>query len=204
MPAPAASEPSESARTAEGRDDAGASPRVPSLFELFAGFSQVGISGFGGVLPFARRMLVEQRRWLSEREFVDVLSLGQFLPGPNIVNVSIVVGRRFHGPIGSIVASSGLMLFPTLLIIALGIAYRTHGDLPGVRALFVGVAAAAAGLVIAMGVRMARGIVGSWWQIGIMAAAFVAIALLRWPLGWVVLGLMPVAFAFAWRDTRED
>ena len=78
---------------------------TPTLRELFFGFMQVGVSGFGGVLPFARRMLVEERRWLTADEFNEVLSLGQFLPGPNIVNVSVIVGRRFHRVAGSIVAN---------------------------------------------------------------------------------------------------
>src|SRR5260370_38542884 len=85
-----------------------------SSTDLFVGFLKVGMSGFGGVMPFARRMLVEERRWLSEREFTEVLSLSQFLPGPNIINVSIIVGSRFAGPAGSLAASLGLMLMPFL------------------------------------------------------------------------------------------
>src|SRR5689334_2339669 len=92
---------------------------TPSRRALFVGFLIVGMQGFGGVLPFARRMLVEQRRWLSEREFIEVLSLSQFLPGPNIVNVSIIVGSRFRGPSGAAAASLGLMLMPFLIVLML-------------------------------------------------------------------------------------
>src|SRR5665647_1519263 len=95
-------------------EDIAASPAVTTR-ELFVGFLQVGLSGFGGVLPFARRMLVDKRRWLTELEFNEVLSLSQFLPGPNIVNVSIIVGRRFQGPIGALAATLGLMLMPLIL-----------------------------------------------------------------------------------------
>lgn len=180
-------------------------PRVaPSCRELFIGFALVGISGFGGVMPFARRMLVEQRRWIDEREFLDVLSLCQFLPGPNIVNMSIVVGRRFHGPRGALAASGGLMLLPFLLILVLGTLFRAAGEIAGVRAAFGGVAAAAAGLVVAMGARMARPILDSWWQIAVAALGFVAIAVLRWPLVWVVVGLVPVGLVFALRDARRS
>src|SRR4249920_2159002 len=95
------------------------SPLSVSTTELFVGFLKVGMSGFGGVMPFARRMLVEERRWLTEHEFIEVLSLSQFLPGPNIINVSIIVGSRFAGPAGSFAASIGLMLMPFLIVLAL-------------------------------------------------------------------------------------
>src|SRR5579883_667798 len=86
--------------------------RKVGLGELFLGFLSVSLSGFGGVLPWAHRTLVEERRWMREAEFLDMLSLCQFLPGPNIVNVSIYVGSRYHGPLGAAVAFSGLMLAP--------------------------------------------------------------------------------------------
>ena len=173
---------------------------APSRRALFFGFLRVGISGFGGVMPFAHRMLVEQERWLAESEFVDVLSLSQFLPGPNIVNVSIVVGRRFGGPGGAAAAFTGLIFMPFLIIIALGAAYSTFGQLPHVREAFAGVAAGASGLVIAMAMRMARPLRNTAWQVGIAMVAFVAIALFRWPLLWVLFGLAPVALLLAARE----
>src|SRR4051794_27919677 len=88
----------------------------PSCAELFTGFLGVGLQGFGGVMPFARRMLVEQQRWLGEREFIEVLSLSQFLPGPNIINVAVIVGRRFRGVAGAASAAFGLMLMPFLIV----------------------------------------------------------------------------------------
>lgn len=151
-------------------------------------------------MPFAHRMLVEQEHWLAESEFVDVLSLCQFLPGPNIVNVSIVVGRRFGGPSGALAALTGLILMPFLIIVALGAAYTTYGQLPHVREAFAGVAAAAAGFVIAMAMRMARPLRRTAWQVAIAMVAFVAIALLRWPLLWVLLGLLPVALLLSARE----
>src|SRR6476620_11825523 len=91
--------------------------------ELFIAFLKVGVSGFGGVLPFARRMLVDERKWLTEMQFNEVLSLGQFLPGQNIVNVSIMVGRRFQGIAGSLAATLGLMLLPLAMILSLAALY---------------------------------------------------------------------------------
>jgi chromate transport protein ChrA len=96
---------------------------VPALKELFLRFTQISLSGFGGVMPFARRMLVEERRWLSAEEFTDVLSLCQLLPGPNIVNVAVCVGARYHGVRGAVAAFAGLMTAPFFIMLALGALY---------------------------------------------------------------------------------
>src|SRR5215831_10674154 len=114
-----------------------------SLSELFFGFLKVGVSGFGGVLPFARRMIVEERRWLTELEFLDVLSLSQFLPGPNIINVSIIIGRRFGGVTGSLAACGGLMLMPLVIVLALATLYAQVAQIDAVRGAFTGVSASA-------------------------------------------------------------
>src|SRR5574343_1295737 len=94
------------------------SPR-PDLRALFLGFSAVGLSGFGGVLPFARRMLVEQRRWMSAEEFNAQLGLCQFLPGPNVINLAVVVGKRYQGVAGAIVAPLGMLAGPFLIVMLL-------------------------------------------------------------------------------------
>jgi chromate transporter len=180
----------------------GAHAAPPSRRALFLGFLIVGMQGFGGVLPFARRMLVEQRRWLTEREFIEVLSLSQFLPGPNIVNVSIIVGSRFRGPSGSVAASLGLMLMPFLIVLALAAMYAQFAAIEAVRGATNGVSAAATGLVIAVGIKMARPLNGVVWQIAMAALTFVAIALLRIPLLWALAILAPVSIAIAWRMQR--
>ncbi|MDQ6618940.1 MAG: chromate transporter [Pseudomonadota bacterium] len=169
----------------------------PDTRALFIAFLKVGVSGFGGVMPFAHRMLVERERWLDEREFIDVLSLCQFLPGPNIVNMSIVVGRRFDGARGALVSALGLIVAPMIIILVLGALYRVAGGLPFVKGAFGGVACAAAGLVLAMAMRMGRSLRGSVWQIVVAVLAFVAIAVLRWPLVWVLLGIIPLALLLA-------
>ena len=161
-------------------------------------FMKVGVSGFGGVLPFARRMLVDQRKWLTEAEFNEVLSLGQFLPGPNIVNVSIMVGRRFQGAGGSLCATLGLMLLPLAVILALAALYGELAQFERVRSATTAMSAAAAGLMLSVGFKMARPIQRTPWQLGVVAVAFVAIGILRWPLLWVLAGLVPLAFGIAW------
>ncbi len=173
---------------------------LPSVRELFLAFLRVGVSGFGGVMPFAHRMLVEQERWLDEREFVDVLSLCQFLPGPNIVNISIVVGRRFAGPRGAIAAFTGLIMLPFCIIVTLGFLYTRFGGLPHVREVFGGIASGAAGLVIAMAVRIARPLRASKWQATLALVAFLAIGVLRLPLVWVLAALIPTGLFLAHRE----
>ncbi len=172
----------------------------PSVRELFLAFLRVGISGFGGVLPFAHRMLVEKERWLDEAEFVDVLSLCQFLPGPNIVNISIVVGRRFAGVRGAIAGFTGLIMMPFCIIVTLGFLYMSFGQLPHVREVFGGVASGAAGLVIAMAVRIARPLRASKWQVTLALVAFLAVAVLRLPLVWALAGLIPAGLLLASRE----
>ena len=163
----------------------------------------VGLQGFGGVLPFARRMLVEQHRWLTEREFTETLSLSQFLPGPNIVNVSIIVGNRFRGPMGSIAATLGLMLMPFVIVLALAALYARFADLAAVRGATDGVSAAATGLIIATGLKMARELKGIPWHVAMCALTFIAIALLRLPLLWVLAALAPISVVIARRMLRR-
>jgi chromate transporter len=170
-----------------------------TLGALFLGFLRVAASGFGGVLPWARLMLVEERGWLDDREFTDVLGLSQFLPGPNIVNVSIVVGARFHGVRGALVAFAGLMAVPVALVLVVAVLYARHGGLVPVQGALAGVSAAAAGLVVAMGIRMAA---PYRWHPGpalFALLAFVAVAIVRWPLPCVLLVLAPLGIAAAWK-----
>ena len=166
---------------------------------LFVGFLKVGLTGFGGVLPFARRMLVEQRRWLTGPEFNEVLSLAQFLPGPNIVNVSVIVGRRFHGKLGALAATAGLMLMPLVIVLALATIHAQFAHVDAVRGACNAVSAAAAGLMLSMGLKMGRAIERTPWQIGIAAVVFVAIGLLRFPLLWTLAVLVPISVAIAGR-----
>ncbi len=168
-----------------------------SLRELFAGFFQIAISGFGGVLPWARRMIVEQRAWLNDAEFNEMLSLCQLLPGPNVVNLAICVGARFQGWRGSLVTFGALLVVPFCLVIGAGALYVKYGDLTTVRGAMAGVSAAAAGLVIAMAAKMARSGIDGLRGGFVAAAGFSAVALLRWPIGWVLLGLIPASLILA-------
>ena len=173
----------------------------PGVGELFLRFTQVGVSGFGGVMPWARRMLVEERRWLSAEEFNEALGLCQLLPGPNIVNMAACVGTRFRGARGAFAAFMGLMCAPFAIVLVLGALFTQYGDVPAVASAFRGVSAAAAGLIVAMGLKMAA----SPRLRSVMAvfalAAFVGIALVRLPLGVFLLAAAPASIAAAaWRS----
>jgi chromate transporter len=173
---------------------------VPTLSELFLAFLGVALQGFGGVLPWAHRMLVERRRWYNEREFAEALALCQFLPGPNIVNLSVIVGARFRGLAGAASSFAGLVGAPLVIMLMLGALYARYGELETLRGALAGLAAAAAGLVVAMAARLAAPLVRER-EIPALAfalLAFAAVGLLRFPLYWVVFALAPLSVGYMW------
>ena len=172
----------------------------PRLGALFGNFFLVGVLGFGGVLPLARRMIVEQRRWLSAAEFNDVLSLCQFLPGANIVNVSVALGGRWHGPLGALAAIVGLLAAPIGIVIALGAVYLRYRDVAPVAHGFAGLAAAASGLVLATALRIASPLRTRPRAMLVAAVALGALALLRLPMLPVLIVLVPASIALNRRD----
>jgi chromate transporter len=172
----------------------------PGVTELFVRFTQVGASGFGGVMPWARRMLVEERHWLTDEEFSEMLSLCQVLPGPNIVNMAVCVGTRFRGARGALAAFFGLLSAPFAIILVLGALFTQYGELPAISAAFRGISAAAAGLIVAMGLKMAASRRLRSPMAAFALAAFVGVALARFPLGAFLLIAAPASVAAAaWR-----
>ncbi len=178
-------------------------PTHPSVAELFMGFFMAGISGFGGVLPFARRMIVEERRWLTPAEFTDMWSLCQFLPGPNIINMSLALGMRYRGLPGAVACVFGLVGAPFLIMVGIGALYTQYGYVPEVRAVLRGIAAVAAGLFVAMAFKMAGATRDRSWLMGFSLLAFAGIGLLRLPLAGVLLTLAPLSIGFAWLRVRR-
>jgi chromate transporter len=170
--------------------------------ELFFAFSQLALSGFGGVLPWAHRTLVERKGWLTQREFVDHLALSQLLPGPNICNMSVMVGYRYAGYSGSIAAVAGLIGGPFVLMIAAGMLYQSYGALPLVQQALSGMSAVAAGLVLATGFKMANTLKRHWRPWLFTALSLAGVGGLRWPLLAVVGALAPFAIAAAWREEK--
>ncbi len=171
----------------------------PTLSGLFMGFFTVGICGFGGVLPWARWMMVERRRWLTGAEFTDLMSLCQFLPGPNVINVSVAFGARHYGVAGSVVAFAGLMAAPIVIVLCLALVYDRFNEVPWVRDGFLGLAATASGLVLSMALKVAAPLWGRPVAIVIALATFGAIIGPRWPLLTVMAVMAPLSLLLAWR-----
>ena len=173
----------------------------PSAGELFTGFFLLGLTGFGGVLPLSRRMMVEKRRWLTGAEFTDLLGLCQFLPGGNIINMSVAVGLKFRGIHGAFAAILGLIAAPTAVVIALGVIYERYQDAPTVRHLFGGLAASAAGLLVSMAIKIAWPLRRDVISLLIAALGVVAIAFLKLPLLPTLLTLAPLSIVLKSRQT---
>ena len=168
---------------------------------LFASFLKMGLLGFGGVLPWARRVIVDERHWLTDREFAELIGLCQVLPGPNVVNLSVIIGARTHGAVGALIAVSGILLVPVAVVLAIATFYASVAHEPLARNAIAGASAAAAGLILGTALRLVlqsrpppRGLV-------VGAVAFVAVGVLQWPLLWVLLVLIVVAVAAEWRAT---
>lgn len=171
---------------------------TPDPRALFRGFLYVGVCGFGGVLPWARRMIVEQERWLNASEFNDLLAVCQFLPGPNVINVSVALGARFAGWRGAIAALAGLMAAPMAIILCLAVFYNRYGQVGIIRHMFTGLAAAASALVLATALRIAAPLRASAIAMVVAAATFGAVALLGWPMLPVLVVMMPLSIGLAW------
>jgi chromate transporter len=181
-------------------NDASASSPAPppSVPELFRAFATMSLHGFGGVLPWARRTIVEDKRWMTAQEFNEAFAVAQFLPGANVVNLAIVFGRRLHGAAGAAVALAGLLIPPVVIVLILGSLYGRYGDLDALQRGLAGVAAAAAGLIGAIVLKMAQPLLRQGPAgLAIAAAGFLAVGVMRWPLPYVLLVLVPISIALA-------
>jgi chromate transporter len=179
--------------------------KPPELLELFLAFAKISLSGFGGVLVFARRAIVEKYRWMTADEFNETYALCHFLPGPNICNLSVVFGARIRGIPGSFAAFAGLVGPPMVIVSALAMIYARYGEIPALQRTLAGVSCAAVGLVIGAAGRMMRPLVKRRDPValGFLVAVFAAIGLFRWPLVPVLLVAIPLSIAVTW-TMRKD
>jgi chromate transporter len=171
-----------------------------SGYELFLTFSRITLSGFGGVMFWARRSLIERERWLTERQFVELLTLGQLLPGPPGLNLTVMVGYRFGGWTGAAAAVSGFLLWPCLVVIGMGVLYQHYGAVPQVQRALAGMSIVAAALLFATFIKMAKVLPPRWRPWLFVMLAFVGVGVLRWPLFWVMGALAPLALFAAWKE----
>ncbi len=174
-----------------------------SLTDLFLSFTVLALQGFGGVLAVAQRELVERKRWFTNEEFVEEWAVAQIMPGPNIVNLAIMIGGRYFGVPGVLAALAGMFTAPLIVLLSIALLYAQYASHPGVIGALRGMGAVAAGLVVATGLRLASSLKNSAMGMALNGAlgllGFVAVALLRWPLVYVLLGLGSVACVLAYR-----
>ena len=177
----------------------------PGLIALFVAFAKMSLAGFGGVLVWARRGIVDQHRWMTANEFNETFALCHFLPGPNVVNLSVVFGSRFRGIPGALAAFAGLLGPPVVIVTVLAALYARYGEIDALRRILAGISCAAVGLLTSALFRMMMPLIERRDLIGlvILAAVFVAIGLLRLPLPAVLLAAIPLSIAIAFFIRRR-
>ena len=174
-----------------------------SLTDLFVSFTMLALQGFGGVLAVVQRELVEKKRWMTREEFIEEWAVAQIMPGPNVVNLSLMIGARYFGFKGAMAALAGMLAAPLVVVLLLALVYAQFAGHPGVQGALRGMGAVAAGLIAATGLKLfgalQKNVLGLTLCITLGVLCFIAIALLRWPLAYVLLGLGGLACAVAYK-----
>jgi chromate transporter len=180
------------------------SSRPTSLPDLFWSFNKLALQGFGGVVAVVQRELVEKKQWLTREEFIEDWAVAQILPGPNVVNLSLMIGDRYFGFRGALAALAGMLVFPLLIVLVLAAIFASVSDAPGIQGALRGMGAVAAGLIAATGFKLMAALkenvmpASVCWALA--AITFIAIAVLRLPLAWVLLGVGGLACSWAYRQ----
>ena len=180
--------------------------RPTSNKDLFIAFTLLALQGFGGVLAVAQRVLCDQKRWLTKQEFVEILAISQVLPGPNICNLALMIGDRFFGWRGAFAALGGMMAVPLVLVLLVTAVYGQYALHPAVAGALKGMGAVSAGMILGTALRLAPALrsnpMGVPTCVALAVLAFAGVALLRWPLVWVLLGVGSIACIYAWMKLR--
>ena len=173
-----------------------------SLGDLFWSFTWLALQGFGGVLAVVQRELVEKKRWMTQDQFVEDWAVAQIMPGPNVVNLALMIGGRYFGWKGAMAALAGMLAAPLLLVLLIAAAFSGVADSQVAHGALKGMGAVAAGLVTATGLKLmgalAKSPMGMPACITLATLTFAAIALLRWPLAWVLGAVGGGACLWAW------
>ncbi|MBA2674059.1 chromate transporter [Ramlibacter sp.] len=179
-------------------------PQPRSLTDLFISFTLLALQGFGGVLAVVQHELVERKRWMTREEFVEDWAVAQIMPGPNVVNLALMIGGRYFGLAGALVALAGMLVLPLLVVLLLALVHARFANDPHVAGALRGMAAVAAGLVTATGLKLfgalKRNPLGMALCVVLGVLTFIGIGLLRLPLAWVLFGLGGLACVVAWRN----
>ena len=182
-------------------------PRPASLFDLFLSFTLLALQGFGGVLAVIQRELVDRKRWLTQEEFVEDFAVAQIMPGPNVVNLSLMIGDRYFGLRGAMAALAGMLCVPLLLVLVLAVLHAHYSHHPGVAGALRGMAAVSAGMLAATGIKMAGALANHplpWWislPVALLCVGFVVV--LKLPLAYTLLILGGISVAFTYRKLKE-
>ncbi|MBC8007293.1 MAG: chromate transporter [Prolixibacteraceae bacterium] len=187
-------------------DDPHVLVRPSSGKELFIAFTFLALQGFGGVLAVAQRVLCEEKRWLTREQFVETLAVAQVLPGPNVCNLALMVGDRFYGWRGAFAALAGMMAAPLVIVLMLTALYVQYATNPAVAGALRGMGAVSAGLIFGTGFKLVGALQTNPMRAPVcgafLLAAFAAVALLRWPLVWIIFALGLLACGYAWIRLR--
>ncbi len=178
--------------------------RPHSATDLFWSFTKLALQGFGGVLAIVQHELVEKKQWLTREEFIEDWAVAQILPGPNVVNLSLMIGDRYFGLRGALMALAGMLTFPLLIVLTLAAIFAGISDAPGVVGALRGMGAVAAGLIAATGLKLIgalnTNVMGRLTCALLALLTFVAVALLRVPLAWVLISIGSLACVWAYRQ----
>lgn len=181
-------------------------PRPHSLTELFIAFTLLALQGFGGVLAIVQRELVERKGWLTHEEFIEDWAVAQIMPGPNVVNLALMVGGRYFGLRGALTALAGMLSVPLVLVLLLALVHARYADQPMVTGALRGMAAVSAGLIGAAGLKLwvalAKNPIPMAWCVALAASAFALVALAKVPLPAVLAGVGGLGCVLAYRRLR--
>ncbi len=193
----------DAAQTASPSPERDETPHKVSPADLFTGFLQIGLYGFGGLAAISRHIIVDQRKWLNNQDYAALFGICQALPGGNVINVATILGDRFGGLAGSVAAVSGLFAMPLVLLLLLAAGYDQISGLPDVKAAMAGAAPAAAGLVVGTAIKMMRALKLSYMATGFSLVAFICVAMFRFPLVPTLAFLLPLCVAATFRERRR-
>jgi chromate transporter len=179
-------------------------PQPTSLSDLFWSMTWLALQGFGGVLAVVQRILVDEKRWLTNEEFIEDWAVAQVLPGPNVVNLALMIGDRYFGLRGGLAALAGVLAFPLVVVLVIAALFASVADMPIAQGALKGMGAVSAGLIAAVGLKLISALKTNVMSVSVCIAlaaiTFIAIAIFRIPLVWVLLGLGTLATAWAYRQ----
>ncbi|MEN6565591.1 MAG: chromate transporter [Veillonellales bacterium] len=175
-----------------------------SLWNILIGYLKISLASFGGSLSaWAQLIVVEERKWLTDEEFLSSFALCRILPGPNQVNFAIYVGLRLRGASGALAALSGLIVVPFFIVVTAGIAYFHFQNIQSVVAALKEMSAVAVGMTLGMGVKLSQRYNFTLWTFCLMLTSFFTVGVLRWPLLPVLAVLIPLSVLVCWRNTAK-